>query len=250
MKTKNKTGITTTNALEPLMRRNRPKKIQVDGGSEFFNRWFIALTNELNIKMYWVHSDRKAPIVERVNRTLKTRMYKYFTSHGTEQWYDVLDDLVAGYNNTVHRSIKCTPNEVNLANEDIIRRRLFPPLPPRKKPKLKVGDLVRTNRFKNIFKKAYEKVWTHEVYRVIEVKNTNPVTYAIEDLKSETIDGSYYEADLQLVDKTSDTYEVERVVRTRLYRTGRRYFIKWAGFDDRFNSWISEPQFLALRDAD
>ena len=36
-------------------------------------------------------SYKKASIVERFNRTLKTRMYKYFTAHETRRWVDIYD---------------------------------------------------------------------------------------------------------------------------------------------------------------
>ena len=58
----------------------------------------------------------KASIVERFNRTLKERMWRYFTYSKDYKYIDILDDLVNSYNNTYHRSIKCTPNSVNKKN--------------------------------------------------------------------------------------------------------------------------------------
>ena len=41
-------------------------------------------------------------------------MYKYFTANSTRKYIDVVDVLVDQYNNTVHSSIKMTPDEASL----------------------------------------------------------------------------------------------------------------------------------------
>jgi len=55
------------------------------------------------------NEDLKASVVERFNRTLKTKMYRYFTHANTRRYVDVLDDFVHSYNNTYHRSIGMAP---------------------------------------------------------------------------------------------------------------------------------------------
>ena len=40
-------------------------------------------------------------------------------------------------------------------------------------------------------------------------------------------------------------YEVEKVLNSRPSDVGIMYLVKWTGYDDEFNSWISElPQFF------
>src|SRR6218665_2265865 len=78
------------------------------------------------IKFYTTeNSDTKASVVERFNRTLKTKMWKYFTYKNNQRYIDVLQDLVHSYNNTYHRSINMTPTEVNIEKEDYISKRLY-----------------------------------------------------------------------------------------------------------------------------
>jgi len=72
------------------------------------------------------NEDLKAAVVERFDRTLKEKMFRYFTYANTRRHLDVLDDLVHSYNNTHHRSIGMAPFEVNKDNEDIVRARLYP----------------------------------------------------------------------------------------------------------------------------
>ena len=54
------------------------KKSVVDEGKEFYNVHVIALPKSYNINYLSTKSDKKATIVERFNRTLKTMMWKYF----------------------------------------------------------------------------------------------------------------------------------------------------------------------------
>ena len=50
--------------------------------------------------------------MEQFNRTLKGRMYRYFTARGTEDYVFVLPALVNGYNKSRHRSIGMAPKDV------------------------------------------------------------------------------------------------------------------------------------------
>ena len=51
-----------------------------------------------------------------------------------------------------------------------------------KDPKLKVGDHVRTSKYKNIVAKGYTPKWSEEVFVISKIKNTVPWTYVINDL--------------------------------------------------------------------
>lgn len=245
-KTKDKKGKTITDTLEPLLTTNRPNKIETDGGKEFYNSHFKKLLRRLNIQLYSISSDRKCSIVERVNRTLKTRMYRSFTARGSHVWYNILDSLVEGYNNSHHRSIKRTPNEVNLGNQDEVRDTLYPTLPPRKPPKLKVNDLVRITRMKSAFQKGYEQNWSFEVFKICTIKDTTPVTYSLKDWNSELLDGSFYEKELQICDKSAGIYPIEKIVRRRTLHGVRQYLVKFAGYPNSFNEWINQSDLFDL----
>ena len=102
-------------------------------------------------------------------------------------YFDVLDDIVNKYNNTVHRSIKMKPIDVTddsyaEYNEDSNK----------KNPKFKVGDHVRISKYKNVFAKEYTQNWSEEVF-VSKI----PWTYVISDLNGELITESFYEKELQ-----------------------------------------------------
>lgn len=71
-----------------------PKLAQFDDGNEFYNVGVKSLLEEDGIEYFSTKSDKKASVVERFNRTLKTSMWKYFYSKGTYKRIDVLGDLV------------------------------------------------------------------------------------------------------------------------------------------------------------
>ena len=103
-------------------------------------------------------------------------------------YFDVFDDIVNKYNNTVHRTIKTKPIDVTddyyaEYNEDFNK----------KDPKFKVGDHVRISKYKNIFAKGYTQNWSEEVFIIAKVKDTVPWTCTISDLNGEPITRSFCE---------------------------------------------------------
>ena len=59
-------------------------------------------------------------------------------------------------------------------------------------PNIKIGDIVRISKYKNIFAKSYVPNWSEEVFLIKKVKNTVLWTYVISDLKDEEIVGTFY----------------------------------------------------------
>ena len=88
--------------------------------------------------------------------------------------------------------------------------------------------------------KGYIQNWTEEVYTVSERHASNPPTYSILDLAGEEIKGRFYEQELQKVDKSpEDEYIVEKVLKTRKREGRLEHYVKWRGYDGKFNSWTS-----------
>src|SRR5271155_2027431 len=118
---KTKTGLETSEAFNKIFKMGHiPLKIHFDEGKEFYNKNVKELFESTKIEFFSTFSDKKAAIVERFNRTLKSRMWKYFTEHETRKWIDAVQDIVLGYNNTYHSTIKMTPTEATkLENSDI-----------------------------------------------------------------------------------------------------------------------------------
>ena len=65
---------------------------------------------------------------------------------------------------------------------------------------------------------------------ISKIKNTVPWTYVINDLNGEEIIGSFYEKELQ---KTSQKeFRIEKLLK----RKDNKLYVKWKGYDNRFNS--------------
>ena len=170
-------------------------------------------------------------------------MWKYFTDNNTYKYIDVLPDLVEDYNNTVHSSTKLTPKEASKKkNELTVWRNLYP---DRFKindltPKFSVGDEVRITKKKKVFEKGYTTRWKEEIFTIKEIRNTNPITYKIEDLKEEEIKGTFYEPELQ---KTKQQiYRIEKVIEKEKGKS----LVKWKGYSDKFNSWVDNKELIDL----
>ena len=108
---KRKTGDYITEAFKAIFKNRRPKLLQTDKGTEFINKTTKKLLKDLKVDQFATENGTKAQIVERFNRTLQDRMYKYFTAKNSKRWIDILPDLVNNYNNSFHSSIKMTPTE-------------------------------------------------------------------------------------------------------------------------------------------
>jgi len=114
------TGRDVSNALEGILTEQRCNMVQSDKGTEFLNSMFKSML----LKFYTSENeDIKAAVVERFNKMLKQKMYRYFIAKRTRRYVDVLPDLVQSYNNTHHRSICMASMEVTANNEDVVRRR-------------------------------------------------------------------------------------------------------------------------------
>ena len=77
---KDKTGTSITTALKSLFKNRKPITIQSDKGTEFVNSSVQQYLICQGVSFHTNHNpDVKGAIIERFNRTLKTRMHKYFT---------------------------------------------------------------------------------------------------------------------------------------------------------------------------
>lgn len=242
---KNKSGKSITEAMKGVLQTigKRIKNLQTDDGTEFFNKEFSDLMKKNKINHYSSYSEKKAAIIERFNRTLKTSMYKKFSERGTYVWYDILPTLIKDYNDKKHRTIGMKPNQVTKSNESTVLKRIkkSTKLLLDKKPpnKFAIGDNVRISKYKQIFTKGYLPNWTNEVFTVHRVQPTIPETYLLKDNKGEILQGGFYGHEL-LKSKTGNVYLVEKILRKR----GNQLLVRWLGFDKSEDTWIDKKDLL------
>ena len=107
-----------------------------------------------------------------------------------------------------------------------------------KDPKCKIGDIVRISKFKNIFAKGYTTNWWEEVFVIKKAKNTVLWTFVINDLNGEEIVGTFYENELQKINKKE--FRIEKVIK----RKGYKLYVEWKGYNNSFNSWIDKKRIV------
>ena len=229
---KNKTGKSIVEAFDSI-RGSKPKKLWVDNGSEFYNKIFKKWLNDNNIEMYSTFNEGKAVVIERFNRTLKNKMFKYFTANGTYKYIDILSSLINEYNNKKHSSTKLSPNELYFDKQNS-KKKFF--TSDKKLPiyyDFKIGDKVRISKFKKKFEKGYTPNWTEEIFTIYAINMTNPVTYLIKDLNNNVIKGSFYKQELQ---KTTgqEIFRISKIIKKK----NKNAFVSWEGYGPEFNSWI------------
>ena len=235
---KDKTGKSVASALKTIFKERKPEKMWVDKGKEFYNKDVKDL-----IELYSTENEEKSSVVERWIRTMKEKMWKYFTANSTNVYLNQLSSLVKEYNNTRHSSIKMTPvNASKKENELRVWRNLYPEHLEIYdiNPKFSVGDKVRISKKKKTSEKGYTTRWTEEIFTIVEVKRTQPPTYKITDLNGEEIKGTFYDPELQ---KTSqELFRIEKLVK----RGKKKSLVKWKGYSDDFNSWVDNKDIVNI----
>ena len=103
--------------------------------------------------MYSTHNEGNSVVAERFIRTLKNKIYKQMTDISKNVYFDVLNDIVIGYNNTYHKTIKMKP--IDVKNDSSAE---YNEESNEKDPQFKVNYYVRISKYKKIFAKVYAPV--------------------------------------------------------------------------------------------
>lgn len=243
---KNKTGGEVTQAMTAILKANPqhiPENLHTDQGKEFYNAKFQQLMKAHKINHYSTYSKMKASIVERLNRTILNRLWRQFNLQGTHKWLNNLQPIIDSYNSTKHRTIKMRPIDVNEKNQAQLLHTVYRNNNTLNfndtKNKFRINEYVRISKYKSLFEKGYTPNWSTEIFRIIKIAPTEPVTYHLVDLNGEQIKGGFYEHELQKT-QTTDVYLVEKIIR----RKGNKVFVKWLGFDSSHSSWINADDVI------
>ena len=224
---KNKSASSLVTALKGLLVNIAPTTLQTDKGLEFLNISVMRLLKEHGVHHFSIHNEEtKASIVERFNRTLKTRMWRYFTKYQTVRYIDALQD----------------------ANQEEVWQRLYGH-DGKGVPKFKVDDRVRISKAKRRFEKGYMANWSEELFTIREVHASDPPVYRLVDDLGEVLDGTFYEPELQKVLVSKDKlYRVESVLQRRKVGKRTEALVKWYGYPTSFNSWIDAKALVRYKE--
>ena len=178
----------------------------------------------------------KCAIAERAIRTIKAKIYKYFTQNNTLTYIDILKQIEHSHNISAHKGLGYeTPNMVHSMkdldevkkqeNIQLIQKfRNYGSISKRERKKVisrgnafEVGGYVRLllNSAEGIFSKSYEAIFTEEIFIIRHVEKTLPISYWLKDLKGQHIDGIVYEYELKPT-TLPETFAVEKILKTEI----------------------------------
>ena len=242
---KRKTAKAVLQGLKVIVGNIFPKKIQSDRGLEFMNETISKWLKRRNIELYATYNyDIKACVVERFIRTIKDRLYRYFTENTTNTYIDVLSKIIESYNSSFHRSIKMTPKEARKKeNEITVFDNLYSKPMIIKKAQFKVNDTVRVSRYPSLFLKSCTPNFSQEYFYIDSVENTVPHVYKLRDVAGEKIAGTFYEEELQKITVDSKTpFKIQAV----LAKKNNKVLVKYLGWPNKFNEWIPQKRLKKL----
>ena len=116
---KNKTSSVMVQALQTLWKQaspRQPQRVQSDDGKEFTNAKVKTYFKQHQVDHFSTQGDAKAALAEVLIKTLKTKLYRYFTSANTLTHLKALSLIVEQYNHTVYSSIQEKPVHVTPGN--------------------------------------------------------------------------------------------------------------------------------------
>lgn len=247
----NKTAKIVASGLTDVLDGDRkPWTIRSDKGKEFTNEKVKDLLAKHGVKQFQTQNETKANYAERVIRTIKDIMYRYFVKRKTYRYIDVLSDIVANYNNRPHRSIgQMHPADVNAKNEAELWKKQYLNQSNHKEMNrtvsdIKIGDHVRITHTKKTFQRSYDQKWTRELFVVADkTLQAGVLIYKLKDFDGEDLSGSFYPLELQRVNtRNAAVWEIEKTIKRRGKGKKREILVKWLGWPEKFNSWIRQSE--------
>lgn len=249
------TDLFCTVSEDPEKHHTLPRIVYVDRGSEFYNRNVKGLlaSTPIPVQLQSSHDQTKAAIVERVQRTIKARLWKYLYQNGTSRWIQALPAIVESYNHARHVTLQRSPASITREDEEDVWKTVYGSwdVARSKSPKFAfaLDDVVRTSRQASLFRKGYLPQWTEEWFKIRARDRGPPPYYRLEDLKGEEVEGPFYEPELQKVtpdEQNTATFRVEKVIKRRTQEGKKQLLVKYLGWPDKFNEWLPESQVQEL----
>ena len=175
-----------------ITKRNRPKKILVDKGTELAGAFkkFCAIEG---IQVYSTMSETKAAFAGRTNRSMKNTLCCYMEVFGYK-YIHKLPQFINTLNSRRNSSVDMRPNTVN--NCDFMSILNSKPLRELRKPSFKVGDRVRISKSDLHIRKGYKPQLTREVFVFVAIATRKAPTYTTKDEQGEVIQGKFYQKEL------------------------------------------------------
>ncbi len=263
---KTKHGSEIVKALTDIFKQDsrHPRTIRTDRGSEFTNATVSKFLKENKIGQSFTSNQSQAAFIERCWKSVKKRMTKYFQDRGTFRYIDMLQNLVVGYNSTIHSSLGMAPKDVSKENELEVeynqmearrKRSGKKAVSPNQQPKsvvfkFKIGTPVRLSLRPEKITSEYVQKWSTEIFFIHSRRERDGIpVYKVKDGEGEVLFGSFYTGELQRVSlpKKDKMYDIDKIVRERVTfnkkgKKKKEYLVSFRGYPSKFNQWIPENQ--------
>jgi hypothetical protein len=240
-----KTAKSILQSIKEIFAERKPFKLRTDKGSEFNNRFLKKYLKESNVYYFTTQNTPKANYVERVQKTIKVKLYRMMRQKRSYRFVDDLQKIVDNYNASPHRSLNnVAPKDVNKQNEADLFAYMYLRKPKKYQGRilfqLKKGDLVRISHIKHPFRRSYQEQFTREVFKINhrQYKDGLPM-YSLQDLNNQPISGLFYSSELQKVEKDENSlWFIDKILKRRKRAGKLEYYVSWDGFPSSFNSWV------------
>ncbi|KAH7714306.1 hypothetical protein AAVH_18325 [Aphelenchoides avenae] len=235
----------------------RPWRLYTDSGTEFESAAMRRYFDSKDILKYHSSPQRAlhAAVAERANRTIKDRLYKYFSEYNTRRWTNAIQHIVDAINRSVCRVTRMRPVDVTEQNAPRLRAAVYgdpfarEQRPPRARPRFTVGDHVRVQENKLAFAK-FLNTFTDKIFIVTAVERKQDLyVYRLNDGLGRELPGRFYEHDLvKTVPPPQTTTRVATIIGQPRVRDGRRQVrVRWVGHEPEFDEWIDEDRVVVAR---
>ena len=267
---RSKSAQDTAEAFEDVLKEGRtPDILRSDAGKEFTGKAFKKVLDENDILHFVAQNETKASFSERQIQTLKMKLTKDIYERQNKEWLSRLQALTLGYNNSVHSSTGMAPSRINEKNEDEVRFQQYLIRAKRNKTmkirvkkdvkeqqlkkiifkarkntkasfKFEPDDLVRVSYLKDLFSRAYDVNYSHELFRIARAfrRDGLPV-YTIKDYSGDSIKGVFYEQELTAAgEPRNGVFKIDKILKSRTLKGKKQSLVKFLGWPNKFNEWI------------
>jgi hypothetical protein len=196
---KDKKAPTLVRAFKKFLKKEKDiTHLNSDKGTDFYNRLMreqIYIPNKITHYSTRNQYPKSAPQAERAIRYIRRQILRWNIYSQSNRWIEILPIIETNYNHRIHSVTKMRPVDITKRNESEVFKILYPYRKP-KRPKFKVGTIVRIQKLLNPLEKRSISQYTVELFKVKQILNTEPVTYMLKDEDEEEIKGGFYECEL------------------------------------------------------
>ena len=132
-----------------------------------------------NTQHYSRFTDKGPSIAERVIRSIRKLLKKPVFERGNANWISELPSVIKQYKHTIHHSNKVIRI---VASKTINEKEFYSNLKDKKeirKPKFKLGQLVRTTDNKRVFSKSDSGNYSYKLHTITEIIHDTIPSYRI-----------------------------------------------------------------------